>query len=305
MLNLAHIRTLTEVVRLGSFTAAGNRLGYTASAVSQQMASLERETGIRLFVRSARSVQPTQAAQAMSQHGSKLLRDADMLVAAGNSAGGNSEATLRVGVFPSAATFLLPTVLQSPQWQRQNVSLNIVIGEPSTTVPGLRAGGELDVCIVYQVGESGLVLPQGVRRTWLAEDPYKVLVPEKWGLTAGERVLANDIAEMPWILHLRGSSDSNVVESVLANGGMHPKVVASSDDFNATLRLVAAGHGVALVPQLAMTHCPAGITVVQVPEIALSRKLIGLCAEGAPTDVVDAFWAALGQTSLEKDESAS
>lgn len=299
MLNLAHVRTLTEVVRLGSFTAAGNRLGYTASAVSQQMASLERETGIQLFIRSARSVQPTQAAHAMSRHGLNLLRDADMLIAAGNAAEGNSTETLRVAAFPSAATFLLPKVLESSAWQERGVHLKIVIGEPSATVPALRAGGQLDASIVYQVGESGLVLPQGVTRTWLGDDPYRIVVPARWRLASEARIPVDVVAQMPWIEHLRGSSDSHVVEALLAGAGLHPRIVASSDDFNATLRLVAAGHGVAMVPQLAMTEHPDGVTVIQVPEIALSRKLICISADNAPAEAVAAFTEAVSHAISE------
>lgn len=91
--------------------------------------------------------------------------------------------------------------------------------------------------------------------------------------------------DAPWILHLRGSSDASVFDFVLANAGLHPRVVASSDDFNATLRLIAAGHGVAMVPQLAMTGCPAGVAEVEVPEIELTRKIMALCAEDAPADL--------------------
>ncbi|WP_164520273.1 LysR family transcriptional regulator [Specibacter cremeus] len=293
MLNLNHLRTLVEVVRLGSFTAAGNRLGYTASAVSQQMSALEKATNIRLFVRSARSVHPTQAAHAMGQQALKLLRDADNLLAAGLAAGGSAVRELRVGAFPSVATFVLSQIVEMPHWQVPSVQVKISIGEPSAVVPGLRVGGELDVGIVYQVGESGLALPQGVSRHWLGEDPYKVVVPAGWGFAHGSRMSLEALNDVPWILHLRGSSDANVFDFVLANAGLHPRVVASSDDFNATLRLIAAGHGVAMVPQLAMTECPAGVVEVEVPEIALTRKLMALCAEDAPADLAENFVDAL------------
>lgn len=79
----------------------------------------------------------------------------------------------------------------------------------------------------------------------------------------------------------------NVVDAVLANAGIHPRIVASSDDFNATLRLVAAGHGAAMVPQLAMTARPPGVVAVQVPELQLSRKLMALWSEDAPADLVE------------------
>jgi DNA-binding transcriptional LysR family regulator len=287
MLNLTHLRTLVEVVRLGSFTAAGNRLGYTASAVSQQMSALEKDTGMKLFVRSARSVQPTQAAHAMGQHALKLLRDVDGLLAAGAAASGEGARELRVGAFPSAATFILAEVLESPLWRETGAQLKISIGEPSAVVPGLRAGGELDAALVYQVGESGLVLPQGVARHWLGEDPFRVVGPATAGYAEGDRMDVDALGAMPWIIHLRGSSDANVVDAVLANAGLHPRIVASSDDFNATLRLVAAGHGAAMVPRLAMGARPRWVSAVQVPELQLSRKLMALCAEDAPADLVE------------------
>lgn len=296
MLNLIHLRTLVEVVRLGSFTAAGNRLGYTASAVSQQMAALEKASNVRLFVRSARSVHPTQAAHAMGRQALKLLRDAENLLAAGVAAGGSAVRELRVGAFPSVAASVISHIIELPAWQVPAVQVNIAIGEPSAVVPGLRVGGELDIGIVYQVGESGLALPQGVSRHWLGEDPYKVVVPASWGITPGSRMSVDALSQAPWILHLRGSSDASVFDFVLANAGLHPRVVASSDDFNVTLRLVAAGHGVAMVPQLAMTEHLPGIAVVEVPEIALTRKLMALCAEDAPTDLAENFVEALRNT---------
>ncbi len=73
---------------------------------------------------------------------------------------------------------------------------------------------------------------------------------------------------------------------VLSICGLHARIVASSDDFHATLRLVAAGHGAAMVPQLAMGTRPTGLTAVQVPELQLSRKLMALSAEDAPADLV-------------------
>lgn len=289
MLNLIHLRTLVEVMRLGSFTAAGNRLGYTASAVSQQMAALEKDTGLRLFVRSARSVQPTPAAHAIGQHALKLLRDTDHLLAAGAAASGDATRELRIGAFPSAAMFILAGVLESTEWQQVRAQLRISIGEPSAVVPGLRSGGELDAALVYQVGESGLVLPQGVYRQWLSEDPFRVVIPAAAGYQDDQRVDVDELGKMPWIIHLRGSSDANVVDLVLANAGLHPRIMATSDDFNVTLRLVAAGHGAAMVPQLAMSARPPGLTVVQVPELQLTRKLMALSAEDAPADLVDGF----------------
>ena len=107
MVNPIHLKTLLEVIRHGSFAAAAVHLGYTASAVSQQMSALERETGTTLFERSARAAVPTEAAVVMSRHAAKVLTDMDALLAAAARAEAGTEHELRLGIFPSLATFAL------------------------------------------------------------------------------------------------------------------------------------------------------------------------------------------------------
>ncbi len=291
MLNPTHLQTLVEVIRLGSFTAAGNRLGYTASAVSQQMVALEKTLGVKLFIRSARSIQPTNAAQALGRSAVKVLKELDELLALGHSVNGLASRTLRLGAFPSVATFVLPRILESPAWIATEASLKLHIGEPSQVVPSLRAGGDLDAALVYQVGEAGLVLPQGVQKLWLSEDPFNVVLPTSLGIEEGSVLSVSEVISLPWIQHVRGSSDATIVETVLDHAGLHPRVMATSDDFNATLRLVSAGLGAALVPQLAMAERPSGICQVSVQGISLSRQLWLLAGEHAPAELVSTFVA--------------
>ncbi|WP_234831006.1 LysR family transcriptional regulator, partial [Xanthomonas perforans] len=103
---------MLEVTRRGSFAAAAQHLGYTASAVSQQIAALERETGVVLFTRTARSVQPTDTAFVMARHAAKVLTDLDALLAAATKSPGHATREFVLGIFPSLATYVLPRVLQ-------------------------------------------------------------------------------------------------------------------------------------------------------------------------------------------------
>lgn len=80
-------------------------------------------------------------------------------MAASSAACGSAVGELRVGVFPSAATFGVSQIVEMPQWQVPAVQVKISVGDPSALAPGLRVGGELDIGIIYQVGESGLALP--------------------------------------------------------------------------------------------------------------------------------------------------
>ena len=130
MINPVHLRTLVEVTRLGSFAAAATRLGYTASAVSQQMSALERDTGVALFLRSARSVQPTEAALVMTRHAAKVLTDIEALMAAAARTQDSTSQELRLGIFPSLATYVLPRILANPAWKNLGIDLRVSVAEP-------------------------------------------------------------------------------------------------------------------------------------------------------------------------------
>jgi DNA-binding transcriptional LysR family regulator len=280
MVNPVHLRTLLEVIRLGSFAAAAARLGYTASAVSQQMSALEKDTGTVLFERSARSVLPTEAAVVMARHAAKVLTDIDALLAAAARTQAGTEPELRLGIFPSLATHVLPRLLQSRRWRDLGLSLRVSVAEPGQTIHGLRTGGELDVALVYQVGQGGLAWPSTIDRQWIGDDNFRVVLPESWGIRPGASVTAGQLTDMPWILHHPGTSDAVVIERLFASCNLHPRVVASCDDFNASLQLAASGLGAALVPELAMTGGAEGVVVLDVPEIRLARSIFALRIPG-------------------------
>lgn len=276
MVNPVHLRTLLEVTLRGSFAAAAVQLGYTASAVSQQMSALEREAGVTLFERSARSVRPTETAFVMARHAAKVLTDIDALLAATSRTHDTTAQEVRLGIFPSLATYALPRLLRLPQWPNLGINLKVFVAEPAQTIQGLRTGGELDLALVYQVGQGGLAWPHSINRQWLGDDNFRVVLPESWGLQAGSQVSASQLAEMPWIMHHPGTADATVIERLFASCNLHPRVVAYCDDFNASLEMAAAGFGAALVPELAMQHMDSGVVVLDVPEIRLARNIFAL-----------------------------
>lgn len=289
MINPIHLKTLLEVIRRGSFAAAATQLGYTASAVSQQMSALERDTGVELFHRSARSVQPTDAALVMSRHGAKVLTDIDALLAASSRTQEGTSQELRLGIFPSLATYVLPRLLRSPQWPALGINLHVSVGEPQQTIAGLRTGGELDVALVYQVGQAGLAWPHTINRQWIGDDNFRVVLPKAWGIQAGSKVAAAQLSDMPWIMHHPGTSDATVIERLFASCNLYPRVAAYSDDFNASLQLASVGLGAALVPELALTHRPENVVVLDVPEIRLARNIFALLINDKHTARIEVF----------------
>jgi DNA-binding transcriptional LysR family regulator len=296
VVNPVHLRTLLEVTRLGSFAAAATRLGYTASAVSQQMSALERDTGVRLFQRSARSVVPTDAAMVMARHAAKVLTDIEALMAAASKTQDTTTQELRLGIFPSLATYVLPRILRSPAWKSLGIDLKVSVAEPAQTIQGLRTGGDTDVALVYQVGQSGLAWPHTINRQWIGDDNFRVVLPAGWGFRTDAKVAADHLSDMPWIMHHPGTSDATVIERLFAGCNLHPRVVAYSDDFHASLEMAAAGLGAALVPELALLHRPAGVVVLDVPEIRLARNVFALLINDKKTARVQLFVDLLAET---------
>lgn len=269
MLKPEHLLTLREVIQRGSFAAAANRLGYTASAVSQQMAALEREIGVRLFHRSARKVLPTSAAEVMARHAAIVLADIDRLVVAVEQEHRNTVREIRLGVFPSFGMHVLPGVLQE-----MGTAIRLSVAEPSQLIPALGTGGELDAAIVYQVGNAGLSWPSALRRHWIAEDPFRLVVPRSWPTLAPYQ--PEQLMDLPWIMHQPGSSDALFFDGVFASWDLHPRAAGYSDDFSTTLAMVGAGVGAALLPLLALRGHKDNVAVIEVPWLNISRSVFAL-----------------------------
>ncbi|MEV4096511.1 LysR family transcriptional regulator [Streptosporangium saharense] len=272
MLKPEHLRTLREVVQLGSFAAAANRLGYTASAVSQQMAALERKTGVRLFERSAHSVLPTDAAEVLARHAEIVLVDIERMVAAVQAAHRNSERQIHLGIFPSFADVLTGALRAMDPEERAGIRVSVA--ESSQLVPRLGAGGEMDAAIVYQLGNHGLSWPSTLERRWVAEDRYKVVLPRQWSDLAPHRV--EQLTDLPWIMHHPGSSDASFLDGVFARWDLRPRVVCHSDDFKVTMAMIEAGMGAALVPDLALRRHGRDVLVADVPWLNTSRSIFTL-----------------------------
>ncbi|MEO6531774.1 MAG: LysR substrate-binding domain-containing protein, partial [Specibacter sp.] len=231
----------------------------------------------------------TDAALVMSRHAAKVLTDIDALLAASSRTEEGTSQELRLGIFPSLATYALPRLLRSPEWPALGINLHVSVGEPQQTIGGLRSGGELDVALVYQVGQSGLAWPHTINRQWIGDDNFRVVLPKAWGIRAGSVMEASHLSDMPWIMHHPGTSDAAVIERLFASCNLHPRVAAYSDDFNASLQLAGVGLGAALVPELALQNKPDNVVVLDVPEIRLARNIFALLINDKRTARIEVF----------------
>src|SRR5712691_974 len=175
MLNVARLRILTEVAYRGSFSAAAEALDYTQSAVSQQISTLEAETGMALLERHARGVSLTAAGQTLVGHAEGILARLEAAEAALSGIAGLRGGRLRVASFPTAGATLMPLAIATFRSAYPEVELTLAEGEPEEIVPRLRAG-ELDLALLFEFpGQPPLA--QGMARVELLEDPMFLALP--------------------------------------------------------------------------------------------------------------------------------
>lgn len=302
MLNPVHLRTLQEVVRQGSFVGAANRLGYTPSAVSQQMAALEREAEVLLFDRSARSARPNAAAVVMARHATGVLTALDSMTSAAAQAR-EPRTTVHMSSFSSLARELIPLLHADPALRDADVELNVAVHDPSLAVHELRSGADKDISLVYEMRGRRLWWPGHYEPIPLASERYVVLVPESWRPEEGRAAPVEWLTDRPWILHHPISSDADLVRDLFSSAGLRARAVGRSDDYPTTLDLVAAGLGAAFVPALVARTLPAGAARLVVDELPMRRDIFALVPARAPEPslemLLDAIRRSLPQLGYE------
>lgn len=290
MLNPIHLRTLVEVVQLGSFAGAANRLGYTASAVSQQMAALEQASGIPLFERTARSARPTDAAKAMARRAEPLFAELDAVLDAARDAHETQSEEVSLMLYASLAHAIMPRVLTDPEFAASGIRLRLSVQDPSTTVRAISRGDASDIAFVYRyVG--GFVWPSTVTHLDFGADPYRVIVPKAWSLP--DRLDADALSELPWVLHQPGSSDALTIGETFRAAGVRPRVMAYCDDFGVSLDLVSSGAAAAFVPSFVVATAPDTIAVAEGEGLVLDRDVHALISPTAPGSATRTVLAAI------------
>ena len=251
MLDVRRMRVLREVARRGSFSAAAESLAYTQSAVSQQIAALEREAGTRLVERSARGVRLTDAGRALVEHTDVILArladaEAELEAIAGLRGG-----RLRLASFPSAGATIMPEAIARFRTRHPAVELTLEPAEPEPSLVKLRAG-EADLVLDIT---SGFRPPrdEAIERVHLLDDPMYVALPAGHPLAHRRQLKLEDLADEQWILGTTGSCpDASIFLHSCQVAGFEPDVTFNSDDYFAIQGFVAAGMGASFIPDLAL-----------------------------------------------------
>jgi len=310
MLDVKRLRVLREVAAQGSFSAAADALSYTQSAVSQQIAALEREAGTQLVERNARGVRLTDAGSVLVGHTDAILArlaaaERDLEAIAGLRGG-----TLRVGTFASAGASIMPLGVSRFRERHPGVDLMLVPGEPDSLLAAVKAG-DIDVAISVDASfapiEDGDLDVRGI-----LEDPMFVALPREHPMAAKRPLRLEDLDGESWIL---GTSSANCPDTAImlraaATCGFEPRVAFQSDDYTAIQGFIAAGVGVALIPDLALVSVRDDIVVRELHGMAPSRRIVavtrraGGCSAAASAmleimDEVGRAWASENRCTLQ------
>jgi DNA-binding transcriptional LysR family regulator len=277
MLNVPRLRVLREVVLRGSFSAAAESLSFTQSAVSQAVAALEGEAGVKLLERDRRGVRPTAAGSALIGHADGILArleaaESDLAAIAGVRGG-----RLRMASFPTAGATLMPLAIAGFRGAHPDVELSLAEGEPEEIVPRLRSG-EFDIALLFEFRGVGEKLGAGLRRVELLQDPMHVALPAGHPLARRKTLRLEDLHNQAWVQTSASSPCARHVVRSCHAAGFEPSVSFESDDYLTVQGLVAAGVGVALIPQLALSSVRDDIVVRAVAPRTPVRRIIAATA---------------------------
>lgn len=273
MLNPVHLRTLAMVVLTGSFADAARRLGYTASAVSQQIATLESSVRMPLFDRDPHSVRPTPAAEFLAERSHEALAALSALEDDVRAMAEGTIGRLRLGSFPTASEHLLPRALPVLIAENSRLEIHLDEGEPEELVPLLN-DQELDLAIVYRYDLVPRNWPKGLYATKLLVEELFLLLPADHRLV-GQPVSLSDLQEEKWISTRQGSSGASSLRRICAQADFNPHVDYRSNDYDVVRGLVRSGLGIALVP--ALGHVVSeGVEVTRIEDLNVHRHVIAL-----------------------------
>jgi len=272
MLDVKRMRVLREVAARGSFSGAAEALSYTQSAVSQQIAALEREAGTVLVERSPRGVRLTDAGTALVGHADAILARLDAAERELEAIAGLRGGRLRVVSLPSAASSLMPLAIAEFRRRHPAVELSLEPGEPEEALACVKSG-ECDVVVTVEASFSPME-DEAITKTALLDDPMFVVLPKGHELARKRDLRLEDLSGEAWIL---GSTnrcpDTSILLRAASAAGFEPRIAFHSDDYTSIQGFIAAGVGVGLIPDLALVSVRDDIAIRDLGAQAPARRI--------------------------------
>ncbi|MER6915830.1 LysR substrate-binding domain-containing protein [Streptomyces sp. NPDC000594] len=263
MLNLERLRTLDALARHGSVSGAAEGLHVTTSAVSQQMAKLEREVGQRLLARHGRGVRLTDAGRLLADHAARILSQVELAQADIEAQRGQVVGEVRIGGFPTAARGLFPATLAALRADHPDLRVRTRELEPEQGVRGV-VRGDLDVAVVLDWSNRRLPVPGGLAQVHLFDDAADVAMPANHRHAGRADVELAEFADDEWISWPEGEFCHDWLMFTLRSQGIEPRISHLAAEHHTQLALVEAGLGVCVAPRLGRGPVPGTVAVVPV-----------------------------------------
>jgi DNA-binding transcriptional LysR family regulator len=260
MLNLDRLRALHAVSAHGSIIAAAETLHVTTSAVSQQLAKLEQETGQQLLERHGRGVRLTDAANALvsrTQHVLSLLEEAEAELEATDTAVAGQ---ITIAAFSTAARGLAPQAIRGLLRKHAQLAITFHEQEPHQSIPNL-VRRDVDLIIINDWENAPLALPEGITRAPLFDDIADIALPATHRLAKAKTVKLSDLSGEKWIVWPSGFCHDFLMHT-LRKHGHEPKIAHTAGEYQTQLALVAAGLGCCVLPRLGRGDVPKGVSIL-------------------------------------------
>jgi DNA-binding transcriptional LysR family regulator len=281
MLDVQRLRVFRAVVASGSVQAAADHLGFTPSAVSQQLSALQKETGLVLFEKAGRGISPTATAKVLAAESEDLMDSLSRLGGVVDHLREGRTGSLTIGAFSSAAQFWLPQVAKGLRREFPDLVLDLSRNELG---PEPASAPRRDLDITTENAEEDAVERPGHSRHVLAEETYRVAAPRghellrEWddqvplGALAGQPLIDNDY---------HGNTCSLIIRNACRAAGFAPRYVARSEDHHTALAFVAAGVGVTILPGLAVPESMPGVDSRELVNPSPQRRIVVHVRDGA------------------------
>ena len=279
MLDVKRMRVLREVTARGSFSAAADALHLSQSAVSQQVAALEKEVGMQLLERTSDGPKLTSAGETLMGHADAVICRLEEAERELTEIAGLEGGRVRVISFPSASATVLTRAIGLFRPRFPGIELELGEGEPEESIPLLRAG-EFDIALGFDFSQHHQDVGRDLERELLLEESMWVALPPGHPLAASDVVKLSDLAGEDWLCGRSGSCREHVIR-LCQDAGFEPNISFDSDDYQVLKGLVSAGLGVTLLPELALGDKAPGLELRPVSDKHTTRRVWAVTREGA------------------------
>ncbi|MGA3487831.1 LysR family transcriptional regulator [Micromonosporaceae bacterium DT55] len=268
MIDLHRLRVLRSVAATGSVNRAATTLGYSPSAISQQLTALQRETGLRLVERQGRGISITAAGRALAAEAERVLDVVGGIDSLVGDLRSGRVGSLSIGYFASAGTAWIPAIVGTLVEEYPDLRLDLRLND-------IGAGGSATADVEVLVGGTRDPAIEGYRLWHLLDDPYVAVLPAGHAAAGAATLALGSLAAERWV-----NSDPHegycrqVMLDACAQAGFVPQFRVEAPEYATAIAFVAAGVGVTVIPALGVGVLPAGVVTVPVVEPAPVRRIL-------------------------------